>query len=437
MLKVNVIGGGLAGVECAIFLARHGAKVRLFEMKPLKYSPAHKKDGFAELVCSNSLKSEALDTASGTLKAEMKMLGSVVISVGERCRVPSGGALAVDRDKFSDEITREVESYPNIEVVRGVVSELPEDGDYTVIATGPLTDNALVPTVQKLCGDSLAFYDAAAPIVDAESVDMSVAYLKSRYDKGEADYLNCPFTKEQYYDFVNALTGAERAVLHDFESAEIFEGCMPVEIMAGRGADTLRFGPLRPVGLNDPVTGERYYAVLQLRAENADRTAYNLVGFQTNLTFPEQKRVFRMIPGLEHAEFVKYGVMHRNTYVRASTALNRDLSVKSANSVFIAGQLSGVEGYMESAMSGLFVGLVILLRSQGIATELPADTMFGAIVNHITSGVSDGQPMNANFGIMPPLQNPPRAKSDRKRAYAERAIASMRNYLKGKCGLDV
>ena len=430
MSMVNVIGGGLAGVECANFLARHGVKVRLFEMKPLKFSPAHKHAGLAELVCSNSLKSEAVDTGSGVLKQEMKMLDSLVIRAGECCRVPSGGALAVDRERFSDYITKEINSNPNIEIVSAVVDTLP-DGDFTVIATGPLTDEALVPTIKKLCGDSLAFYDAAAPIVDADSIDMSVAYLKSRYDKGEADYLNCPFTKEQYYAFVNELTNAQRAHLHDFEKSEIFEGCMPIEIMAARGEDTLRFGPLRPVGLNHPTTGERFYAVLQLRAENMDRTAYNLVGFQTNLTFPEQKRVFSMIPGLNNAEFTKYGVMHRNTYVDGGKCLNPDFSVRGNENVFVAGQLSGVEGYMESAMSGLITGLAILMRMQGIAVEVPTDTMTGAIINYITSGMGQGQPMNANFGIMPPLKNPPRQKADRKRAYGMRAIESMQNYLKG------
>ena len=431
MTIVNVIGGGLAGVECANFLANHGLKVRLFEMKPQKFSPAHKHAGLAELVCSNSLKSEAMDTASGALKQEMKLLDSLVIRAGEACRVPSGGALAVDRERFSDYITDAIRANHNVEIIEGVVSDIPDGGDYTVIATGPLTDEALIPLIRRLCGDGLSFFDAAAPIVDADSIDMSIAYLKSRYDKGEADYLNCPFTKQQYYAFVDALVTAERARLHDFETTEVFEGCMPVEIMAGRGADTLRFGPLRPVGLNHPVTGERFYAVLQLRAENLDRTAYNLVGFQTNLTFPEQKRVFRMIPGLENAEFTKYGVMHRNTYVNASQSLNADFSVKGAEHVFVAGQLSGVEGYMESAMSGLVAGLAIYMRTQGITTELPHDTMSGAIIKYITDEATDNQPMNANFGIMPPLPVRLKQKAERKAAYGDRAVQSMREYLKG------
>lgn len=430
MTVVNVIGGGLAGVECAYFLATHGVKVRLFEMKPVKYSPAHKMEGLGELVCSNSLKSEAPDTASGTLKEEMKLLGSLLLSVAEECRVPSGGALAVDRELFSQRLTAKISALPLVEIIHGVVDSIPK-GDYTVIATGPLTDDALVPEIERLCGSRLAFFDAAAPIIDADSVDMSVAYLKSRYDKGEADYLNCPFTRDEYYSFVRELVLAKRASLHEFENKEIFEGCMPVEIMASRGEDTLRFGPLRPVGLSHPVTGERFYAVLQLRPENSNRTAYNLVGFQTNLTFSEQKRVFSMIPGLKKAEFLKYGVMHRNTYVNASKCLSADFSLRAHPEVYVAGQLSGVEGYMESAMSGLVAGLSIFMKMQGKTVNFPIDTITGAIISYVISEREDVQPMNANFGILPPLSEKVKRKSDRKHHYAERAISSMKSYVEG------
>ena len=353
-MQVKIIGAGLAGCEAALWLADRGVQVELYEQKPAKYSPAHKSEGFAELICSNSLKAERPDSASGLLKIEMKMMGSHLLDAAETARVAAGGALAVDRDVFSTAVTEMVEKHPNITVRREEVTALDESAP-VLVASGPLTEGALAQAVAALTGDHrLSFYDAVAPIVTAESLDYDKVFAASRYGRGEADYLNCPFNKEEYEAFHAALIAAERAPLHDFDGdLTVYEGCMPIEVMAARGADTIRFGPLRPVGLRDPRTGHRPWAAVQLRAENTARTLYNLVGFQTNLKWGEQKRVFSMIPGLEHAEFVRYGVMHRNTFLESPKVLTKQQFLKEHTNVFFAGQIIGFEGYMESAASGL------------------------------------------------------------------------------------
>lgn len=425
MNKAVVLGAGLAGCEAAMQLANRGIKVSLYEMKPIKKSPAHKSDNFAELVCSNSLKANRTDSAAGLLKAEMRILGSVCLTSADDCTVPAGGALAVDRDIFSYLITEKIRNHPNIEVINEVVEKIPTDC-VTVIATGPLTDGKLAEEIENLSPDgSLSFFDAAAPIVTAESIDMSVAFTASRYGKGTDDYINCPFNREEYEAFHKELINAQSAPLKDFDKPfKVYEGCMPIEVLAKRGEDSIRFGPLKPVGLKDPRTGNRPWAVVQLRRENAEGTLYNLVGFQTNLKFPEQKRVFSMIPGLQNAEFMRYGVMHRNSFINSPKLLSSNLSLKTNGKVFFAGQLSGVEGYMESAACGIVAGINAAAEILGDnPLVLPPFTMIGALLNYICDGsVTDFQPMGANFGILPPLEMKIRDKKERYGALAERSL---------------
>nr|WP_316625882.1 methylenetetrahydrofolate--tRNA-(uracil(54)-C(5))-methyltransferase (FADH(2)-oxidizing) TrmFO [uncultured Ruminococcus sp.] len=438
-MKINVIGAGLAGCEAAMQIASAGIPVRLYEMKPNKKSPAHKTNYFGELVCSNSLKAMRVESAAGLLKEEMRRLNSFLMQCADKCQVPAGGALAVDREKFAQLVTEGIQSQPLIEVVSEEITAIPESG-ITVIATGPLTSDALAKAIEERFGDSLSFFDAAAPIVTAESVNMEYAFTASRYERGgEDDYINCPMNKEEYERFYNALVSAERAPLHDFDvsNPKVYEGCMPVEVMAQRGEGTLRFGPMKPVGLIDPKTGHRPWAVLQLRKENAAGTMYNLVGFQTNLKFPEQKRVFSLIPALHNADFVRYGVMHRNTFLCSPKILNADFSVKENKNLFFAGQITGVEGYMESAASGILAGMnaVRVLRGQPTLV-FPADTMMGALSRYIADPtVKKFQPMGANLGILPELEKRPRDKRERAAAYAYRALASQEIYIKEQLGM--
>ena len=425
---INVLGAGLAGVEAANMITKQGIKVRLYEMKPKKFTPAHKSNNFAELICSNSLKAKRLDSAAGLLKEEMKRLGSVLVPFAEETEVPAGGALAVDREKFSKLATNFIKNNPLIEVIEQEVTEIPRDA-ITVIATGPLTSDALAEEIKKLTGGFLSFFDAAAPIISFDSIDMNKCFKASRYGKGEDDYINCPMNKEEYEAFYEALINAERAPVHSIDNRDpkVYEGCMPVEIMAKRGADTLRFGPLKPVGLRDPRTGHRPWAVVQLRTEDKDGTMYNLVGFQTNLKFPEQKRVFGMIPGLENAEFLRYGVMHRNTFLNSPELLDADFSLRSNKNIFFAGQMTGVEGYMESASSGLMAGLNAARRFLNKdAFTLPVTTMIGALSDYISHSVSkDFQPMGANFGVIPGIEPHIRDKKERYLKLAERALADL------------
>ncbi|MBR5619321.1 MAG: methylenetetrahydrofolate--tRNA-(uracil(54)-C(5))-methyltransferase (FADH(2)-oxidizing) TrmFO [Clostridia bacterium] len=429
-----VIGGGLAGVEAAAQLSAAGLPVTLAEMKPVRFSPAHKSDKLAELVCSNSLKAERLASAAGLLKQEMRMLGSVCVEAALTCRVPAGGALAVDRDLFSEAVTARIEADPNITVVREEITSVPTDRP-VIVAAGPLASEALSESIGSLCGGFLSFFDAAAPIVTAESVDMDYAFGASRYDRGgDEDYLNCPMDKAQYEAFYEALRTAERAQLHTFEKGkDIYEGCMPIEVMAQRGADTIRYGPLKPVGLRDPRTGHRPWAVLQLRRENAAGTLFNLVGFQTNLKFGEQKRVFSMIPALHDAEFVRYGVMHRNTFLNAPRMLCADFSVRERPLLFFAGQITGVEGYMESAASGLLAGRNLARRLLGKEPFIPPpETMLGALCRHVSEPNDDYQPMGANFGILPPLPERIRDKKVRYETIAARAVEAMRQAVEAQ-----
>ena len=432
MNKITVIGAGLAGCEAAHKLSSLGFSVRLCEMKPEKRTPAQKSDGFAELVCSNSLKAMRLESAAGLLKDEMRRLGSVTMEAAERTSVAAGGALAVDRELFSEYITEKIKSDPNIEVVTGEVTELPDEG-IVIVATGPLTSDALAESLRQKFGGTLSFFDAVAPIVTTDSVDMDRVFMGARYDRGEADYINCPMERDEYDAFYDALVSAERAPLHDFDVADpkVYEGCMPIEVMAGRGRDTLRYGPLRPVGLIDPHTGRRPWANIQLRKENAAGTMYNIVGFQTNLKFGEQKRVFSMIPGLEHAEFVRYGVMHRDTFMDSPRLLSKSLSLKSEPRLFFAGQFTGVEGYTESAATGILAGINAARFASGEEPlVLPPETMLGALVNYITDeSVGNFQPMGANMGILPPLEKKIRHKDERYAALAERAIAGLEAVL--------
>ncbi len=432
--EVIVVGGGLAGSEAAYYLASHGIKTTLVEMKPKKFTPAHESENYGELVCSNSLKSnDAYANACGLLKEEMRILGSLVIEAADKTRVPAGAALAVDRERFSGYITEKLKTCPNLTLVAEEVKTIPEtqnEGDrYVIIATGPLTSESLSEEILKLTGGGLHFYDASAPIVSAESVDMRCAFTGDRYGKGTGDYINCPMTKEEYYAFVDELLKAERVELHEFEKGEIFEGCMPVEVMASRGGDTLRFGTLKPVGLFDE-DGKRPYAVLQLRKENESGTTYNLVGFQTNLKFPEQKRVFSMIPALKNADYLRYGVMHRNTYIQSPDVLNRDFSFKNNRKLFFAGQITGVEGYVESAASGLLAAIhiadEILNRPAHVFSD---DTVCGALETHISTPTKDFQPMNANFGILAPMPIRIRDKKERYRALAERALTAIKEQV--------
>lgn len=429
-MTVNVIGAGLAGCEAAWQIASRGVKVNLFEMKPSKFSPAHKSENFAELVCSNSLKAERISSAAGLLKEEMRLLGSLLMQCADVCKVPAGGALAVDREKFSALVTEKIRANPLINVVEGEVSTLPVD-ELTVVATGPLTSDSLANEISNLCGGSLSFFDAAAPIITAESLDMEHAFLASRYDKGDDNaYVNCPLSKEEYEAFYRELVSAERAPVHDVDvqNPKVYEGCMPVEVMAQRGEDTLRFGPMKPVGLRDPKTGRRPWAVLQLRMENADGTLYNMVGFQTNLKFSEQKRVFGMIPALKNADFMRYGVMHRNTFINSPQVLNADFSLRSNSRLFFAGQITGVEGYMESAASGIMAGMNAVRRLRGESTlVLPRETMIGALSRYISEGgQNEFQPMGANFGILPALEEHIRDKKIRYEALANRSIKILR-----------
>lgn len=432
MNKITVIGAGLAGCEAAHKLSSLGFSVRLCEMKPEKRTPAQKSDGFAELVCSNSLKAMRLESAAGLLKEEMRRLGSVTMEAAEKTSVAAGGALAVDRELFSEYITEKIKSDPNIEIVTGEVTELPSDG-IVIVATGPLTSDALAESLRQKFGGTLSFFDAVAPIVTTDSVDMDRVFMGARYDRGEADYINCPMERDEYDAFYDALVSAERAPLHDFDVADpkVYEGCMPIEVMAGRGRDTLRYGPLRPVGLIDPRTGRRPWANIQLRKENAAGTMYNIVGFQTNLKFGEQKRVFSMIPGLEHAEFVRYGVMHRDTFMDSPRLLSKSLSLKSEPRLFFAGQFTGVEGYTESAATGILAGINAARFASGEEPlVLPPETMLGALVNYITDeSVGNFQPMGANMGILPPLEKKIRHKDERYAALAERAIAGLEAVL--------
>ena len=433
MKKVTVIGGGLAGCEAAYQLSRRGIRVDLYDSKPIKKSPAHHSDLLCEIVCSNSFKAKRVNSAAGLLKEEMRTLGSLLLQCADRCAVPAGGALAVDRELFSQLVTDAIRSDPNITVIEEELTSLPEDG-VTIVATGPLTHDALAADIARRYGQSLRFFDAAAPIVAAESIDMEHAFYESRYGKGGGeDYLNCPMNKEEYEAFYEALISAERAPVHEFDvmNPKVYEGCMPIEVMAQRGVDTVRFGPMKPVGLRDPRTGHRPWAVLQLRKENADGTMYNLVGFQTNLKFGEQKRVFSMIPALRHAEFLRYGVMHRNTFIDSPRILNSDYSDKENKNRFFAGQLTGVEGYMESASSGLLCGInaARLLDGQNTVT-LPATTMMGAMSRYISDPfVSDFQPMGANFGILPELEHRPRDKAERGQAYADRSLGDLKKFI--------
>lgn len=404
MKKVTVLGAGLAGCECAWQLAKRGIEVRLYEMKPNKMTPAHSSEYFAELVCSNSLRSDELTNAVGLLKAEMRKMGSLIMESADSNRVAAGGALAVDREGFSRYITDKIKSCPNIELVSEEATDFP--AGELVVATGPLTSDALAEKLEKLCNcTGLHFYDAVAPIVTLESVDMDSAFFASRYDKGTADYVNCPMNEEEYKAFIKELVSAKEAPVHGFDDGGVFEGCMPVEVMARRGEETLRFGPLKPVGLRDPRTGKDNYAVVQLRRDNADGTIYNLVGFQTHLTWGEQKRVFSMIPALKNAEFVRYGVMHRNTYLNSPQLLDRYYRLKSDPRISFAGQMTGVEGYVESAASGMLVGIETAARLLELEpVDFPQETAIGALGLYISGGsVGDFQPMNINFGIITPL----------------------------------
>ncbi len=428
---ITVCGGGLAGCEAAWQAANRGVKVKLFEMKPKKTTPAHHSDGLAELVCSNSLRSEVVTNAVGLLKEEMRRFGSLIMEAADTTRVPAGSALAVDREKFSAYITEKIKNHPNIEIICEEVESVNED-TITVVATGPLTSDAFAKYIEERIGaKSLHFFDAAAPIVDADTINTDVAFFASRYDKGDADYINCPMNKEQYEDFWEALVSAEEAQLKAFDSEEqeknlkVFEGCMPVEVMARRGRDTLLFGPLKPVGLVDKRTGEESVAVVQLRKENKEGTMYNLVGFQTHLTFGEQKRVFRMIPGLENAEFLRFGVMHRNTYINSPGILDERYRLKGSN-IYFAGQMTGVEGYIESAASGLVAGISAAAQANGGEAEIfPRATMLGAMAHYVANGSTGAfVPMNANFGIIEPL--PHRVKGGKvakNQALADRALA--------------
>ena len=433
-MKLKIIGGGLAGCEAAWQAANRGIKVKLYEMKPSVFSPAHTNENLCELVCSNSLKGNGLDNACGLLKEEMRRMGSLVIDCADRTSVPAGGALAVDRDKFSALVTKHIKEHPNIELIRETVNDINTD-EYTIVATGPLTHSTLTEPILKLTGEkSLFFFDAAAPVVTRESIDESITYLAARYGKGTPDYINCPMEKDEYEAFYNALISAERAPLHeDVEDVKVFEGCMPVEIMAQRGKETLCFGPLKPKGLPNPKTGREPYAVLQLRRDNTEGTLYNLVGFQTNLKFGEQKRVFSMIPGLKNAEFVRYGVMHRNTYINSPLVLENDYSLLKYPKVFFAGQITGVEGYVESASSGLVAGINAARKILGKESVVfPPSTCTGALIKYITDRENRKfQPMNANFGIIEWERIKIKNKKERYEYISSLALEALQNIQKG------
>ena len=424
--KAAVIGAGLAGTEAAMQLAKAGIKTDLYEMKPVKYSPAHESENFAELICSNSFKAKQLESATGLLKQEMRHFDSLILKVADQCAVPAGGALAVDRDKFSKLVTETIENEPLINVIRKEVTEIKEGYDAVIIAAGPLASDALAAEIGKLCGDSLAFYDAVAPIVSGDSIDLSKAFFASRYDKGNPeDYLNCPMNKEEYERFYNELVNGESATLHSFDKRkDVFEGCMPIEVMASRGEDTMRFGPMKPRGLTDPKTGRWPYAAVQLRRETLEGTMYNLVGFQTNLKFSEQKRIFSMIPGLENAEFLRYGVMHRNTFINSPALLKNTYEFKGKSGLYFAGQITGVEGYMASAMSGILAGINAGRKINGEPPLiLPRETVMGALTAYISDPtVEKFQPMGPNFGLVPALPEKIRNKKERYHALALRSL---------------
>lgn len=432
MSRVTVIGAGLAGCEAAWQLSHAGIDVDLYEMKPKKFTPAHKYSGFAELVCSNSLKASRIESAAGLLKEEMRRLGSLIVPCAEETSVAAGGALAVDREKFSDLVTEKIRSCENIRIIEEELTEIP-DGD-VIIATGPLTSDKLADSISELCGQYLSFFDAAAPIVTFDSLDKNLVFFASRYGRGDDDYINCPMNKEEYLAFYNELISAESAELkeHDREFFKVYEGCMPVEVLAKRGEDTMRFGPLKPVGLTDPRTGRRPYAVVQLRKENDSGTMYNLVGFQTNLKFGEQKRVFSMITGLENAEFVRYGVMHRNSFINSPKLLGADFAMREHDRIYFAGQITGVEGYIESAASGIMAGKNMARRLVGKAPlVLPVTTMIGALSAYISDeSVKDFQPMGCNMGILPPLEENIRDKKLKYMKYAERALDALDRIIK-------
>ncbi len=440
MGKVFVVGGGLAGCEAAWQIANQGVEVELFEMRPLRSTAAHQSDKLAELVCSNSFRSAALDTAVGLLKEEMRCLRSLIMDVADRCLVPAGAALAVDRERFAADVTQRLLSSERIRVVRQEVTEIPEGGPL-VIATGPLTSEIFAEALRRLVGiDSLYFYDAIAPIVTAESIDMGKAFRASRYGKGGEDYINCPLSREEYYRLVEEILAADKVPLHRFEKSLYFEGCMPIEEMARRGKDTLAFGPLKPVGLTNPRTGERPFAVVQLRQDDRAGRLFNMVGFQTKMTYPEQRRVFRMIPGLERAEFVRLGSLHRNTFLDSPRLLDPTLELRSRRGVFVAGQLIGVEGYTESAASGIVAGLNAARRLMGLPLLVfPPTTALGALLEYVTDrSRSEFQPMNANYGLFPPLEKRLRGRA-KKTAFAERALGDLRKWLAGvvnQPGLD-
>lgn len=421
---INVIGGGLAGSEAAYYLAKRGYKVRLFDIKPKKFTPAHKSADYGELVCSNSLKSDdVFGNACGLLKEEMRILGSMIIDCADKTKVPAGNALAVNRDDFAAMITARLKETGNIEFICKDVSEV-DLNENVVIATGPLTTEGLSGFIKRITGDGFYFFDAAAPIVSGESIDMDSAFISDRYgETGKGDYINCPIDKEGYKSFIAELLRAERVQLHDFEDEKIFEGCMPVEVMAARGEDTLRFGPLKPAGLTDPKMGRWPYACMQLRKEDAAGEMYNIVGFQTNLTFPEQKRVFGMFPALKNAEFLRYGVMHKNTYINAPKVLNDDFSMKEHERVYFAGQITGVEGYVESAASGLWSAVNLDRKLRGLK-PFSADTrtVIGALAKYVSTPNCDFQPMNANYGVIAPIDYDRRKKAEKKRLIGERAI---------------
>ena len=441
-MTITVIGAGLAGVEAAGALSKQGFHVKLYEMKPQKRTPAHSYNGFAELVCSNSLKADSLSSAAGLLKAEMRLLGSLVLEAAEITKVKAGGALAVDRKAFSDEITRRIKSDPNIEIIEGEVSCFPKRN--AVIATGPLTSDAFAKEIEQRCMGLLSFYDAAAPIVTLESIDINKAFFGNRYGKAsadgtsEADYLNCPFTEEEYNIFYNALAEAECAPLHEFDensgkrqSLKVYEGCIPVEILAKRGRDSIRYGCMKPVGFTDPATGKRPYAIVQLRTENDRNTMFNIVGFQTNLKFGEQERVFRLIPGLENAEFIRYGVMHRNTFLDSPRLLDRRLRLKNSDGIYFAGQITGTEGYAESAAGGIIAGLSLARELKGESPlQLPETGMISSLCGYVSdASIKDFQPMGANMGLLPPLDCRVKGKRERYEKLSERALQDLKTTL--------
>lgn len=430
---VNVIGAGLAGSEAAWQIANRGIQVRLYEMRPVKQTPAHHTDKFAELVCSNSLRANTLTNAVGVLKEEMRRLNSVIIDSADACAVPAGGALAVDRHEFADLVTERVKNHPNVTVVHEEVADIPEGP--TIIATGPLTSEALSTKLKNLSGeDYLYFYDAAAPIIEKDSINMEKVYLKSRYDKGEAAYLNCPMTEEEFERFYEALISAETVPLKEFEKEIFFEGCMPIEVMASRGKKTMLFGPMKPVGLEDPKTGKRPFAVVQLRQDDAAGTLYNIVGFQTHLKWGPQKDVLQLIPGLENAEIVRYGVMHRNTFINSPKVLRPTYQFNNRENLFFAGQMTGVEGYVESAASGLVAGINISRFVNGKELlEFPHETTIGSMARYITSANEKSfQPMNANFGLLPDLPVKIKGKKERNEQHANRALETIQNFMKNK-----